>query len=57
MITNLLWLPVKYGYWRQHELWDGTYVLSDWLDILEQIPEFLKEKNILLEAFLGNGRS
>lgn len=28
----------------------------DWMDILEQIPEFLKEKNILLEAFLGNGR-
>ena len=23
------------GYWKQHELWDGTYTLDDLLDILE----------------------
>ena len=25
------------GYWKQHELWDGTYTFSDWLDIIELI--------------------
>ncbi|QUC66200.1 DUF6889 family protein [Aristaeella hokkaidonensis] len=25
------------GYWRQHELWDGTYTLDDLLDITELI--------------------
>ena len=23
--------------WRQHELWDGTYILDDLLDIVELI--------------------
>ena len=23
------------GYWKQHELWDGTYTLDDLLDIAE----------------------
>ena len=25
------------GYWKQHELWDGTYTLDDLLDIVELI--------------------
>ena len=25
------------GYWRQHELWDGTYTLDDLLDIVELV--------------------
>ena len=25
------------GFWRQHELWDGTYTLDDLLDIAEMI--------------------
>ena len=25
------------GYWRQHEMWDGTYTLDDLLDIAELI--------------------
>ena len=25
------------GFWRQHELWDGTYTLDDLLDITEMI--------------------
>jgi len=28
---------VAEGYWRQHELWDGTYTLDDLLDISELI--------------------
>jgi hypothetical protein len=28
---------VAEGYWRQHELWDGTYTLDDLLDITELI--------------------
>ena len=28
-------MPVALGYWKQHELWDGTYTLDDLLDIAE----------------------
>lgn len=31
------------GYWRQHELWDGTYTLDDLLDIHEMIV--VKQEN------------
>ena len=30
-------MPVAAGFWRQHELWDGTYPLDDLLDIVERI--------------------
>lgn len=43
------------GYWKQHELWDGTYVLTDVIDLLEALGikaeterivyEYEKEKN------------
>lgn len=33
----MLYVPVMAGYWRQHELWDGTYVLDDLMDIIEMI--------------------
>ena len=36
-IDEFLFLPVAAGYWRQHELWDGTYTLDDLLDIVELI--------------------
>ena len=36
-IDELAFVPVAAGYWRQHELWDGTYTLDDLLDILELI--------------------
>jgi len=29
--------------WRQHELWDGTYTISDLLDIVEAL--MIKEEN------------
>ena len=34
-IDEFLFLPVVLGYWKQHELWDGTYTLDDLLDIAE----------------------
>ena len=36
-IDEFLFLPVAAGFWRQHELWDGTYTLDDLLDITELI--------------------
>ena len=36
-IDELAFLPVAAGFWRQHELWDGTYTLDDLLDITELI--------------------
>ena len=30
-------MPVAAGFWKQHELWDGTYTLDDLLDIVELI--------------------
>ena len=36
-IDEFLFLPVAEGFWRQHELWDGTYNLDDLLDITELI--------------------
>ena len=36
-IDEFLFLPVAAGFWRQHELWDGTYTLDDLLDIVELI--------------------
>ena len=36
-IDEFLFLPVALGYWKQHELWDGTYTLDDLLDIAELV--------------------
>ena len=36
-INEFLFLPVSQGFWKQHELWDGTYTLDDLLDIIELI--------------------
>ena len=36
-IDEFLFLPVSFGMWQQHELWDGTYTLDDLLDIAEMI--------------------
>ena len=41
-IDEFLFLPVALGYWKQHELWDGTYTLDDLLDIAE-LAEVRKE--------------
>ena len=36
-LNEFLFLPVALGFWKQHELWDGTYTLDDLLDIVELI--------------------
>ncbi len=36
-MDEFLFLPVAAGFWRQHELWDGTYTLDDLLDAVELI--------------------
>ena len=36
-IEEMAFLPVASGYWRQHEMWDGTYTLDDLMDIVEMM--------------------
>ena len=36
-VNEFLFLPVSFGMWQQHELWDGTYTLDDLLDAVELI--------------------
>ena len=36
-INPKLFMPVITGFWKQHELWDGTYTFNDWLDVVEII--------------------
>ena len=36
-LDEFLFLPVSFGLWRQHELWDGTYTIGDLLDAVELI--------------------
>ena len=38
------------GYWRQHELWDGTYTLDDLLDITELIRVRMENNTRAAEA-------
>ena len=38
-------MPVAAGFWRQYELWDGTYTLDDLLDAVELIS-VKRENNI-----------
>ena len=42
-LDAFLFRPVALGYWKQHELWDGTYTLDDLLDITEMI--LVKQEN------------
>ncbi len=30
-----MYAPVAAGFWKQHELWDGTYTLDDLMDMIE----------------------
>ena len=36
-VDEFAFLPVMAGYWKQHEMWDGTYTIDDLLDIVEVI--------------------
>lgn len=39
----LLYIPVLAKLWKQHELWDGTYIITDLLDIHEAMT--IKNQN------------
>jgi len=32
-----LWRPVVEGWWKQREMWDGTYTFEDLLDVHEAL--------------------
>ena len=49
-IDEFLFLPVAAGFWRQHELWDGTYTLDDLLDITEMIRVMRENERRAAEA-------
>ena len=42
-LNPLLWRPVIAGFWRQHEIFDGTYDVGDLLDVLEMLD--VKDEN------------
>ena len=50
-IDEMAFLPVAAGYWRQHEMWDGTYTLDDLMDILE----LMQVSNENQRRAMGNG--
>jgi len=52
-IDEFLFLPVALGYWKQHELWDGTYTLDDLLDIAELAE--VRRENETRAAFAARG--
>ena len=52
-IDEFLFLPVALGYWKQHELWDGTYTLDDLLDIAELAEVRRENEERAAEAALG----
>ena len=50
-IDEMAFLSVSAGYWRQHEMWDGTYTLDDLMDIVELI----QVSNENQRRAMGNG--
>lgn len=44
-----LFAPVIERYWKQHELWDGTYTLDDLLDIHEAMWIKNYNTNLVME--------
>ena len=50
-IDEMAFLPVMAGYWRQHEMWNGTYTLDDLMDIVELI----QVRNENQRRAMGNG--
>lgn len=45
-----LFAPVESRYWRQHELYDGTYTLDDLMDYHEMIAVSLENQRRAEEA-------
>lgn len=36
-VNEYIYAPVIGGYWKQHEIWDGTYNIDDLMDIIEMM--------------------
>lgn len=49
-IDMILYTPVVKKLWKQHELWDGTYTITDLLDINEALGVFEANKAFILES-------
>ena len=49
-----LFAPVENGMWRQHEIWDGTYTLSDLLDAHEMMAVHAENERRAQEAAEAN---
>ena len=43
--------PVLKGFWKQHELWDGTYLLTDLLDIHEAMSVQQANEELIHEYY------
>lgn len=46
----MAYAPVIAGRWQQHELWDGTYTLSDWMDCIEMMTVEAENRARAIEA-------
>lgn len=51
-----MYIPIIKGYWKQQELWDGTYTLADFLDIMEIIQVQSENENRHLQSEENNQR-
>ena len=53
----MLFAPVAAGFWRQHELWDGTYTFNDLLDVLEMMNVKAENERRAHEASMNKMKS
>lgn len=53
----MLFAPVAAGFWKQHELWDGTYTYIDLLDIIEMMQVKAENERRAQEASLNKAKS
>ncbi len=51
-----LFAPVAAGFWKQHELWDGTYTLGDLMDIHEVMAVKSENEHRAAEAAYKRSR-
>ena len=49
-IDELAFLPVAAGFWKQHEMWDGTYTLDDLMDIVEMMQVTAENQRRAMET-------
>ncbi len=51
-----LYIPVVKRVWKQYELWDGTYIFDDLLDIHEAIVINEGNKALLIQQEVENSK-